>query len=104
MKKMQRDKRAEMLIEGAVRVIASKGWDNLTRERVGTECGVAPSLVNFAFGTMDNFRDAVITYAIKHHSDSDTMFHIIGTGLANGSEIARNAPDDVKRTALNYLI
>ncbi|AFC22693.1 putative TetR transcriptional regulator [Vibrio phage vB_VchM-138] len=104
MKKMQRGERAEMLIDGAIRVIAKNGWDNLTRELVATECGVATGTVSFAFGTMEKLRDALITHAIERHTESDTMLHIIGKGLASGNEIARNAPADVKQAALNQLM
>jgi DNA-binding transcriptional regulator YbjK len=97
------DQRRQMILDAALRIVNSQGWEAVTREAVSDEARIAVGTINYAYSTMDNLRDEVMKHAIEH-SDDDTMLTVIAKGLATGNEVARNAPTKVKTAALKLLM
>lgn len=83
-----RDKR---ILEAAVSLAAKVGYRRITREAVANAAGVATGCINLAYGTMDRLRDAVLREAVaRQHVE------IVKQGLADGAEITRNLPPELK--------
>lgn len=88
-----------LILETAYKLADSDGFDSLTRDGVASAAGVAQGTVNHQFITMDGLRDEVMRTAIER-----VNLAIIGHGLAIGHPVARTAPDDIKRQALDTLL
>lgn len=88
-----------LILETAYKLADTEGFDSLTRDGVATAAGVAQGTVNHQFVTMDGLRDEVMRTAIER-----VNLAIIGHGLAVGNPIAKSAPDDIKRQALDTLL
>lgn len=89
----------QLIIETAYHITKREGFAALTRDGVADEAGIARGAINHQFGTMDELRDAVMQLAIE-----DGELPIIAHGLSIGHPVARTAPDDIKRQALNTLL
>lgn len=92
------DRKAELLA-AAVRV-ASKlgGWAALSRPAVAQEAGCCDSLVSAYFGTMPQFRRAVMREAIRVEA-----LPVIAQGLACGDSCAQKVDPALKLKALITL-
>ncbi len=92
---MTRDK----ILETAYSMADNNGFISLTRDGVAVAAGVAQGTVNHHFKTIAELRDEVMRLAVQR-----TNLAIIGNGLAMGDAVAKTAPDDIKREALNTLL
>ena len=101
--RMTNDERRQQLLDGAIRIIKSDGWDAVTRDAVAGECKVAVGTVNFAYGTIDELRNAVYRHAIDNHSDED-MLRVLAAGLVAGNQVAKSAPAKVKQAAFALMM
>lgn len=91
--------RKEQIMAAAVQVAAAPGgWSRLTRSAVAGCAGCADALVSRYYGTMTNFRRAVMRQAIKGENLS-----VIAQGLAAGDKTARKAPEPLKAKAVKTL-
>jgi AcrR family transcriptional regulator len=92
------DRKLEIL-NAAIKVASRPGgWAKLTREAVAKEAGCADGLVSKYFGTMTNFRRAIMRAAIVGKELS-----VIAQGLADGDKCAQKADPELKSHALNTL-
>lgn len=90
--------------DGAINVACLHGLAGLTRGRVAAETGLSTGSVSNAFGSMEALRDAVLAHAVERAGQSDPdALRLVAQGLVIGNAVARNAPDDVKRAALDTL-
>ena len=89
----------EKILSAAFDLASSIGIDVMTRDQVAIQAGVALGNVSNHFKNMDNLRHAVMRKAIQCE-----QLCIIATGLAQGDEIARSAPEELKRRALETLV
>jgi len=95
----QRSERRRKLIDAGLRAARAVGFARMTRGGVAVIAGLANGTVNHEFGTMAEFREAVMQEAVDRRDLS-----IIGQGLAVGSPIARAAPPEVRADAVTSLI
>ena len=93
-----RDSRHAAVLAGAIEATRKYGYRNFTRDSVARFANVANGTVNHAFGTMAALRDAVMREAIEKE-----MLDIIAQGLADGHEMARNAPPKLRQKAAYAL-
>lgn len=86
------------VLEAAISLASDHGLSAVTRAAVARASCRSLGTVNYAYLSMDGLRDEVMRQAI-------TRGHvgIIAQGLAAGSEIARNAPPDLKEAAAASL-
>ena len=89
----------EKILTAAFDLASNIGIDVMTRDQVAIHAGVALGNVSNHFKNMDNLRHAVMRKAIQAE-----QLCIIATGLAQGDEIARSAPEELKRRALETLV
>ncbi len=89
----------DIILQAAVEEALVKGYENFTRDGTAERAGVAAGSVNTHFKDMAQLRRAVMYEAIQHR-----YVDILAQGLAEGCNVARNAPDDLKREALETLL
>lgn len=94
---MNRGQRNEILAAALV-LAATAGYQKLTREAVANQAGCSPAQVSRLFGTMSQFRRAVMGYAI-----SMQCLPVIAQGLAVSDPRARAAAADLRARALEAL-
>lgn len=88
-----------MILDAALKVAgAPGGWAKLTRAQVAKEAGCAEGLPSVYFGTMVNFRRAIMRAAIQAENLS-----ILAQGLAYGDKCAQKAPADLRASAIRHL-
>ena len=98
-KRLQPDDRKQQILTAAIRVAARPGgWSKLTREAVAKEADCAEGLPSKYFGTMVNFKRAIMRAAIH-----DWNLSVIAQGLAAGDKVAMKAEEALKRKALDTL-
>lgn len=91
-------RKAEILA-AALRVAERRGgWRDLTRERVAIEAQCSDGLVSRYFGTMVNFRRAIMREAIRVNNAA-----IVAQGIGADDRAARKAPPELKSQALALL-
>lgn len=89
----------QLILETAYHITQRDGFAALTRDGVADTAGIARGAINHQFGTMEALRDAVMQLAIESGD-----LPIIAHGLSISHPVARTAPDDVKRQALDTLL
>ncbi len=87
------------ILNGALTVAQNDGWRAVTRDRVAEEAGVGAGSVNTVFGTIDALRGAVMHEAVQRQ-----ILPIIAQGLADRHPIARAAPVELKKRALDLML
>lgn len=92
-----KDRDAKVLA-AAVAEAEARGYSKITREGVAARAGVALGCVNLAYGTMQALKDAVMRTAVD-----GGFLEIVAQGLADGHELARNAPPKLRTRALATL-
>ncbi len=99
MTRLHPDERKEQILTAALKVAARPGgWSKLTRDAVAKEAGCAEGLPSKYFGTMVDFRRAVMRAAIKAKA-----LPVIAQGLAAGDKCALKADSTLKAQALRSL-
>lgn len=89
----------DIILQAAVEEALVKGYENFTRDGTAERAGVAAGSVNTHFKDMAQLRRAVMYEAIQHHH-----IDILAQGLAEGCSVARDAPEELKREALETLL
>lgn len=98
-KRLHPDERKEQILTAALKVAARPGgWSKLTRDAVAKEANCAEGLPSKYFGTMVDFRRAVMRAAIRSEA-----LPVIAQGLAAGDKVAKKADETLKRKALASL-
>lgn len=92
---MTRDQILTAAYDEAVKV----GIYAMTRDDIADRAGVATGSVNHHFRNMASLRRAVMHKAIQSE-----QLDVIAAGLAQGDDIARSAPEGLKRRALETLV
>ena len=90
--------RKHSILEYAVKVAATEGYQNVTRERLARDAGVSMGLVSKYFGTMRNLRRAVMRHAVT--SENAT---VVAQGLVVGDPHARKASKELKAKAAKII-
>lgn len=99
--------RKAQIVAAAYQVAVEVGLYKVTQELVAERVGVTRALVTGYFKA-DDLRAAVVEHAVKAvEIDSQNRadyLRIIGCGYAFSMPSALNAPDDIKRAAVNSLL
>lgn len=90
--------RNRAVLDAALRLAASRGFRNITRQAVADEAKVAVGSVNNAYGTMDGLRDAVMAAAVERG-----LADIVAQGLTDKHPCALSAPATLRSAALESL-
>lgn len=95
-----KDERKSQILNAALRVAERPGgWTNLTRLAVAKEAGCSEALPSVYFGTMKQFRRAIMREAIRVGNHK-----VIAQGVVSHDTVAMKAPADVRQAALATLI
>lgn len=86
------------ILEAAIAEAKEQGYQWITREAVAKRAGVSVGSVSNAYERMVFLKRAVLRAAIDRE-----ILEIVAQGLADGSEIARGAPSDLKQRAAVHL-
>jgi AcrR family transcriptional regulator len=98
-KRLNPDDRKAQILDAAIKVAGRPGgWSKLTRDAVAREAGCAEGLPSKYFGTMVNFKRAIMRAAITSEE-----LGVIAQGLAAGDKCAKKAPPALKARALETL-
>lgn len=92
------ERKRAALVSVGLRMAAVDGYQWLTRDSVAAEAGVAAGTVNNLFGSMVDFKRAVLQAAVDQG-----VLPVVAQGLADRHDIAVAAPETVKRAALATL-
>lgn len=92
------DVRKSLILDKALLLAESKGYNNFSSIELGKACECGHSLIFHHFASMSALRKELMFKAIE-----DSNLTVIGQGLANKDEIALSAPDALKRKALKAL-
>lgn len=91
--------RRENILDTAVGIAATIGYQRVTRGEVARAAGVSRSLVTKYFCSMPMLRVEIMRQAVRHEN-----LQVIAQGLANGDPIAVTASADVKGKAAGVLV
>lgn len=95
-----KQERKDQILQAALRVAERPGgWNTLTRLAVAQEAGVSEALPSVYFGTMKNFRRAIMREAIRAGN-----YKVLAQGVVNHDPVAMKAPADARQAALATLI
>ena len=83
----------------ALRLARDVGYQKVTRDALAYAVGCSTGQISNMFGTMNDLRRAIISASI-HHKD----LVVLAQGLAAQDSKAKNAPDELKRAALEGLM
>jgi AcrR family transcriptional regulator len=86
------------VLNKAIELAKTKGYNALTRDDVATGANVSPALISHYFGTIDQLRTVVLKLAIKRE-----IPEIVAQGLVREDPIAVQAPKELKNRAVSYL-
>lgn len=89
----------DVILNAAIEEALIKGYENITRDDIAERAGVAAGTVNSHFKDMFHLRRAVMHCAIQNrHLD------ILAQGLSEGCDVAKSAPEELKREALETFL
>jgi AcrR family transcriptional regulator len=92
------EKRKILILIQALKLAESVGFQNITREMVAYEAGVSGGTVQHHFGTMGEFKAAVVQYAVQ-----TGCLRVIGQAIAAGHVAVANLLPAVRKRALAAL-
>lgn len=96
-KRLKPDARKEDILAAALPLAEYEGYTNLTREQVGTAAGVSGPILNYYWGTMNQFRRALMCYAVQVE-----CLEVVAQGVISG-EANLEEGDPLRRRALDSL-
>lgn len=88
----------DRILSAAARLATAVGYRHLTRRDVAANAGVWPATISQRWGTMPEFRAAVLRHAVARG-----MLAVIAQGLAARDPIARRARPAVREAAKALL-
>lgn len=91
--------RDDRILTAAVELAKGIGYQWITRDQVAEAAEVSAGTVNNAYGSMVGLKRAVLRHAVDN-----AIVEIIAQGLADGHEIARGAPADLKARAAALMV
>lgn len=90
--------RRKHVIDVAINLAKTKGYNSITRGEVATGANVSPGLVSHYFVSTNALRELILKTAIKRE-----VLEIVAQGLVVEDPIAVNAPKELKYKAVAYL-
>ena len=110
MSKKPKTERKKQILDAAMSIALTEGYDKLRRDEVAERAGVATGQVNHVFNTMQQLRRAVLRLTVDklNHNiskdDRERYLLILAQGLSAGEQAAKNAPLEMKQEALAIFI
>ena len=92
------DVRKSLILDKALLLAESNGYNNFSSIELGKACDCGHSLIFHHFPSMVILREELMRKAIE-----ESNLTVIGQGLANKDAVALSAPDALKRKALKAL-
>ena len=96
--KLEARARMASILTAALRLAVTYGYNRITRDAIGTEARIAPTLITYHFGTMATLRRDIMREAIRVE-----CLPVIAQGLAMRDKHAMRASDDLRHRALATL-
>lgn len=90
--------RRSQILDKAVELATTIGYGVLSRDKLAAALGCAPGTVSHHFGTMPQFRRALMRHAIQTKN-----LPVLAQGLAVKDAHALKAPENLKKQALASL-
>ena len=94
----QAEIRREFLLKAGVKAAQEIGFNNLTRKIVAQHASVSPSLFQYYFKTIENFKNSLMRYAVENQ-----ILEIIAYGIATGHSEVSTLPKHLKLKAISSL-
>lgn len=91
-------KRDAAVLAAGIALAKEVGYQWITRDDVARRARVSPGTVNNAFHPFVELKRAVLREAVRAG-----IVEIVAQGLADGHEIAKGAPPDLKERAVSFL-
>lgn len=96
---MTRDIKSDLLDAGTA-LARENGWPGgVTKGTVAKRAGCSPGMLNWTWGGIDRFHEAVMERAV-----TDGDLQLVAQGLAHASPAARAAPERLRRAALTEIM
>jgi AcrR family transcriptional regulator len=86
------------ILNAASRLAQVKGYRHVTREDVARSVECAESTISYHFGTMVDFHNAIVEYAVANE-----VLEVVADALAAKNPIAVAASDTLRRKAVRHL-
>lgn len=99
MKRMDPEYRKIQILNAAIQLSISIGYNNLTRDKIADEINIASSLIANYYPRMSDLRSAVMNTAI-----SNKILTILAQGISNKDPIVKKIPKTLKQEALDHLM
>lgn len=93
------DDRAAEILDAAVDLAKTRGFDRITRDEIAAECGVSTGLVSRYCGDMTELRHKVMSQAVR-----EEVLVVIGQGIVARHPAALGAPERLRKQALAALV
>lgn len=93
-RRMEARERQQSILYHALLLSQRHGYQNVTRSMIADAMGCSPSLVNSHYGTIPQFRRAIMSAAIAMDD-----LRVLAQGLAAGDAKARSAPQEMRERA-----
>lgn len=86
------------ILRAALLCARTEGVQWITRDQVAAAAQVAPGLVNYYFETMRDLKRAVFAAAVQ-----EQVLPLIAQGLADGNQACKDAPEWLRKKALESI-
>lgn len=98
MTRMKPDERRAQILDCALKIARDVGYRQVDRGHVSRELGISRGTINTHFGTLEQFRRAIMRAAIAREDAA-----IIAQGLAARDRHAQKAPEALRQAAIATL-
>jgi AcrR family transcriptional regulator len=92
------ENRDARILDAALELACSVGYQWITRESVATAAGVSLGTINNVFGTMPELKRAVLSAAIERG-----VIPVVAQGLGDRHALVLAAPQEIREKAAAYL-
>lgn len=96
---MKNEAKRDNILSAAVAVATRDGFHAMTRDNVALQANISMGAVNYYFDNMTKLRRAVMRSAINRE-----LVNIVAAGLSCGDKDAQQAPDWLKRKAVETFL
>jgi AcrR family transcriptional regulator len=97
--RLKRKERRDQILKTACKIAAKSCYKTITRDEIAYHVGVAKTLLNYYFTTMEDFRVALMYYAVNTKN-----IPIITQGILHNDKIALAADTAIVKEAYNNLL
>jgi AcrR family transcriptional regulator len=87
------------LLNAALKLAVKHGYQNVTRQQVAEAIDVSCSLISHHFGTMTQFRRALMRHAVTVGNAT-----VVKQGIADGNAQALKAPVELRQRAIAQMM